>query len=61
MLLITFENGVQKYYDINDKEKEIIETHMWPLTITKFPKSIEAKIVCIADKLCSSKETIFRF
>ena len=53
--------NAQEYYDINDKEKLIIETHMWPLTITKFPKSFEAKIVCIADKCCSLSETIHRF
>lgn len=50
-----------KFYNINEAEKEIIETHMWPLTITKFPKSIEAKIVCIADKWCSTREIIERF
>ena len=53
--------NAQKYYGINEQEKQIIETHMWPLTITKFPKSIEAKIVCVADKWCSAKETFYRF
>lgn len=53
--------NAQKYYNINEEERQIIETHMWPLTITKFPKSPEAKIVCFADKLCSTRETIVRF
>ena len=53
--------NAQDYYNINDCERKIIETHMWPLTITKYPKSIEAKIVCIADKICSTSETIHRF
>lgn len=53
--------NAQEYYDINEAEKLIIETHMWPLTITKFPKSTEAKIICIADKCCSLRETIHRF
>ncbi len=53
--------NAQKYYDINDEVKQIIESHMWPLTITKFPKSLEAKIVCMADKVCSTRETFSRF
>lgn len=53
--------NAQKYFNVNKEQKEVIETHMWPLTITKFPKSIEAKIVCIADKCCSVSETIHRF
>ena len=53
--------NAQKYYDISDEARQIIECHMWPLTITKFPKSLEAKIVCIADKLCSTRETFSRF
>jgi len=52
--------NAQKYFYINEEEKEIIESHMWPLTIRRFPRTIEAKIVCVADKICSVKETIHR-
>ena len=52
--------NAEKFFDISTQEKLIIETHMWPLTITKFPKTAEAKIVCLADKLCSTHEIFFR-
>lgn len=52
--------NAQKFYDINEGEKIIIESHMWPLTITKFPKTIEAKIICLIDKCCSTVETFKR-
>lgn len=42
-----------------DEECHIIRSHMWPLTITKIPKSREAWIVCFADKWCSLIETLF--
>ncbi len=52
--------NAQKFYNINEEEKSIIESHMWPLTITKFPKTAEAKIICIVDKCCSTAETFKR-
>ena len=44
------------YFELTNKEKNIIESHMFPLTITKVPKSKEAFIVCCADKICAIRE-----
>ena len=52
--------NAQKFYNINDKEKMIIESHMWPLTFRKFPRTMEAKIICLVDKGCSIAETFKR-
>lgn len=52
--------NAQKFYDINEKEINIIESHMWPLTITKFPRTTEAKVICLIDKCCSTVETFKR-
>jgi len=46
-------------FDTTKKEQDIIHTHMWPLNITRIPKSKEAWIVCIADKCVSFKESVF--
>ena len=52
------QNAVE-VFDIDEKEQEIIRTHMWPLTLSAIPKSREAAIVCLADKWCSLQETLF--
>lgn len=49
--------NANKYFDLNDMERDIIKNHMWPLTL-KLPKYKEAFIVSFVDKYCAFMETI---
>ncbi len=53
-------NNASQRYTLTPTEKNIIESHMWPLTLFKIPKCRAAFIVCFSDKLCSFYETIMR-
>lgn len=48
--------NAEKYCSATKKEISIIESHMWPLTITKIPKSKEAFILCLCDKAVTIAE-----
>lgn len=45
-------------FDLTDIEQNVILRHMFPLTPIP-PKCREAWIVCMADKYCSAKETVY--
>ena len=45
-----------KLFNLNEKEKDIIIKHMWPVTI-EFPKSIEGFILTFVDKYCALSES----
>ena len=49
-----------KDFPMNRTEKQIIFRHMFPLNISRFPNSKEAAMVCMADKICATLETIRR-
>lgn len=49
----------RKYFKLNSIEKDIIDKHMWPLTLTKFPLYKESLLVCLVDKFCSLAETFY--
>ena len=46
-----------KDYNLSEKEKEMIKHHMFPFTYN-MPRSKEAKLLCIADKLCAWGEMV---
>ena len=48
--------NAKRDFNISDETTKIIETHMFPLTITKPPRSLSAIIVCIADKIAAINE-----
>ncbi len=49
-----------KHFNVDPKTRHVIESHMWPLTLRSLPRTREAIIVCIADKIVSAKETLFK-
>ena len=49
--------NAQQHFSLNETEKDIILDHMWPLTISRFPKRRETHIVCLIDKWRSLAET----
>ena len=52
---IALENSM-KLFDLNEKEKDIILKHMWPLTVVP-PKYAESYIITLSDKLCALQES----
>lgn len=50
-------NNANRYFNLTDKEKNMILRHMWPLTPIP-PASREGLILVLADKYCSSLEIL---
>lgn len=47
--------NANKYFNLTDREKDIIQKHMWPLTLD-LPRYKESFVVLLADKYCASME-----
>ncbi len=45
-------------FELTDRERNIIYSHMWPLNLTHLPKCKEAWIVTLADKICAFNEMV---
>ena len=50
----------ERDFALNPVEKDIIAKHMFPLTVLP-PRTKEAFLVCLADKLCALYETLSHF
>ena len=48
--------NAESAFSLNRKERNIILSHMWPISPLTFPKSKEAVLVMLADKYCALRE-----
>ena len=53
---LTAAKNAEKDYGLTSKEKNIIESHMFPLNLLHFPKCKEAWILIMMDRKCSMAE-----
>lgn len=44
--------NASRYFKLNNTEKDIILTHMWPITLLTFPRTKEGWITILSDKYC---------
>ena len=49
--------NASRLFRLNDREKDIIVKHMWPLTL-KLPRYKEFFVVCGVDKICALAEML---
>ena len=52
--------NAEKEFVLNDKEKDIILKHMWPVTFFRFPKYKESFVLTFVDKRCALNEAAFQ-
>lgn len=53
---IALENA-QSLFELNEKEKDCIEKHMWPITFHR-PRFKESLVVCLVDNICAIAEVL---
>ena len=57
---VTAAENARAAFGISDKEYSLIRTHMWPYTLFHPPQYREGWIICLAEKIVSLQETLFR-
>ena len=50
--------NARREFTLSPVEQDIIEKHMWPLTLRRPPRYRESVVVCAADKLCAAAEVL---
>ena len=58
---IALENAKRHFPPLTDHEANIISSHMWPFNIANPPRSKEALIVSLSDKIVASAEVVLMF
>lgn len=53
--------NASKIFDLNEKEKDIIVKHMWPVTLFSLPKYKESFIITLVDKYCALHESFIHY
>ncbi len=53
-------SNAREHFELSPKEENIITSHMWPMTITRVPKSKEAFLVQLSDKICAFGEGVLK-
>lgn len=49
--------NAEKFFELNNTERDIIRTHMWPVTLFAVPRTKEGWVTTLTDKYCGSCET----
>lgn len=52
---VAYQNAL-RYFELNELEQDIIQKHMWPMTLVP-PRHRSSAIVSLMDKLCAGAET----
>ena len=54
----TAAKNAMRDFNISDKVRKVIESHMWPVNIAEFPETKEARIISNADKAIYLREIV---